>query len=100
MSAAKSLAELKHACEHWKLGDSDGFQRIVAQFLAQLGAYQRDLAFKFEVAESTVSRWARGTARPHKLVQRVIVDKLRETIEQVMAKKTRRAARKREVVQP
>ena len=100
MSVSKlSLLELKHACEHWKIGDSAGFQRIVSQFLDQLGAHQRDLASKFEVAESTISRWARGTARPHRLVQRVIVDKLRATVEAVLAKKTRRSARRREVVE-
>lgn len=88
MSSAKSLVELRRACDHWKVGDSVGFQRIVSSFLDQLGSYQRDLAITFEVSSSTISRWARGTAKPHRLVQRLIIDRLRDAVVQASGKKT------------
>lgn len=49
------------------------FARILQESFTILGLYQRDLARDFEVAESTVSRWAKGTSRPHPQIQRHII---------------------------
>jgi ribosome-binding protein aMBF1 (putative translation factor) len=49
------------------------FARIVQNSFSMLGLYQRDLADDFEVAESTISRWGNGLARPHPQIQRRVV---------------------------
>ena len=64
--------ELKDLCSSWD-GSSDAFAEIVTEALDVLGVYQHDLAREFEVAESTVSRWAHGVARPHPRAQKQIV---------------------------
>lgn len=66
------LTVLKQRCSEWDKS-SEGFARIVAATVQTLGVYQRELASEFEVAESTVSRWANGVARPHPRAQRLIV---------------------------
>ena len=67
-----TVADLKSACSTWD-ESSESFARIVAAALASLGVYQRDLANEFQVAESTVSRWAHGVARPHPRLQKLIL---------------------------
>ena len=66
------LTDLKLLCSQWDKS-SVGFARIVAATVQTLGLYQRELAAEFEVAESTVSRWANGVARPHPRAQKSIV---------------------------
>src|SRR3954447_8589529 len=52
-------SQLLEECTKWQSkGTPESFARIVAEAFETLGAYQRDLADNFEVAESTVSRWA------------------------------------------
>jgi len=70
-----NAADLKNMCRQWDRS-SEGFQRIVAAVVESLGIYQRELADEFQVAESTVSRWAHGVARPHPRLQRLIVASL------------------------
>jgi hypothetical protein len=72
--------ELLAACERFepkRTGDEQkllsDFSLIVQNAFAVLGLYQRDLADDFEVAESTVSRWGHGVARPHPRIQRSVV---------------------------
>lgn len=70
----KTPNQLLDVCLQWQSsGTPESFAGIVAEAFETLGAYQRDLADDFEVAESTVSRWARGIARPHPLIQKQIV---------------------------
>jgi len=66
------LMHLQQLCSKWDKS-SEGFARIVAATVQTLGLYQHELASQFEVAESTVSRWANGVARPHPLAQKSIV---------------------------
>lgn len=66
------LMSLQQLCSKWDRS-SEGFARIVAASVQTLGLYQHELASEFEVAESTVSRWANGVARPHPLAQKLIV---------------------------
>jgi len=47
------------------------FEQRVATFIAQGG--KRVLAAEFEVAESTVERWAGGISRPHQRVRELVV---------------------------
>jgi len=68
-------SKLRAACEAWD-GSSSAFAAIVAESLRSLGLYHRDLAREFQVAESTVSRWASGVARPHPRIQRLVVASL------------------------
>jgi transcriptional regulator with XRE-family HTH domain len=73
------LSELKDVCSRWDKS-SGGFGQIVASTIS-LGLYQRELAAEFEVAESTVSRWARGIARPHPRMQKLIVAAIEKRIQ-------------------
>jgi transcriptional regulator with XRE-family HTH domain len=66
------ISDLKEMCSRWD-GSSEAFAEIVSATIKTLGVYQRDLAAEFEVAVSTVSRWASGTARPHPRFQKLIV---------------------------
>jgi hypothetical protein len=64
--------DLKVLCASWD-GSTEAFRHIVAEALHTLGVYQHELARSFQVADSTVSRWASGVARPHPRLQRLIV---------------------------
>jgi hypothetical protein len=70
--------ELSERCVIWSAKDPDShaFAQIVTAASEVLGTYQRDLANEFEVAESTVSRWSKGIARPHPRIQRQIVQSI------------------------
>jgi hypothetical protein len=63
--------------------DSPLFARIVAN-AGVLSRTQADLATSFEVAESTVSRWAKGTARPHPRIQKFVVSELRRVADRTL----------------
>jgi ribosome-binding protein aMBF1 (putative translation factor) len=65
--------ELAAACSGQRSKDLPDFALIVQNSFDVLGLYQRDLARDFEVAESTVSRWAKGVAKPHPHVQRLVI---------------------------
>lgn len=64
--------ELREYCKEWN-GSREGFSQIVSMAVRSLGLYQRELANEFQVADSTVSRWASGIARPHPRLQKMIV---------------------------
>jgi hypothetical protein len=49
------------------------FATIVAVVIEAFPRMRLMIADEFEVAPSTVDRWARGAARPHPLVQRQVV---------------------------
>ena len=72
--------ELLAACQVFKPKVAVGETRVVSDFaqivqnaFTNLGLYQRDLADDFEVAESTVSRWGSGIAKPHPQIQKRVV---------------------------
>ena len=73
------MLELKESCSKWDKS-SEQFSWIVAAAVGTLGLYQRELAAEFEVAESTVSRWANGVARPHPRLQQLIVSAIEKRI--------------------
>jgi len=66
--------ELKEMCERWDKSPEQ-FAEIVRNSVA-MGVYQRELATEFEVAVSTVSRWASGIAKPHPRMQKLIISAL------------------------
>lgn len=72
--------EFETRCTAWlsdeKNASAEGFAGILAASFEVLGTFQRDLAVEFEVAESTVSRWAKGTARPHPRIQKQVIRSL------------------------
>jgi hypothetical protein len=73
-----SLRQYVQLCEQWEHHPSiELFSRVVAG-ADVLCRNQRELAKEFRVAESTVSRWAKGYARPHPGVQRYVVSTLRK----------------------
>jgi transcriptional regulator with XRE-family HTH domain len=76
------LKELKRVCSEWNQS-SEGFCGIVSATVSA-GLYQRELAAEFEVAESTVSRWSRGIARPHLRMQRLIVAAIEKRIQRAL----------------
>lgn len=73
-------SELLAACKQFEASRSSDtgnrvtvFATIVQNSFGVLGLYQRDLADDFEVAESTVSRWGTGLAKPHPQIQRSVI---------------------------
>src|SRR4051812_31149438 len=73
-----SLRQYLDLCESFEQRPStEHFARIVAG-ADVLSRTQRELAIHFEVAESTVSRWGKGIAKPHPRVQRYVVSELRK----------------------
>jgi predicted transcriptional regulator len=73
-----SLRQYLELCEAWeKHPSTERFSRVVAG-ADVLSRSQKELARQFEVAESTVSRWAKGYARPHLLVQQHVVSSLKK----------------------
>ncbi len=64
--------EITKLCSEWN-GSSESFARVVEAAVRTLGVYQRELANEFQVADSTVSRWANGIARPHPRLQKMIL---------------------------
>lgn len=53
--------------------------RDAVYFYLDDGRSAREMASQFEVMISTVERWARGTAKPHKLLRRQVVEWIRST---------------------
>ncbi len=84
------MSDLKELCSHWDRS-SEAFAEIVAATVKTLGLYQRELAAEFQVAESTVSRWSSGTARPHPRFQEMIVTAIRRRVSNAL-KSTNRAS--------
>jgi len=82
-------AEFETSCNAWlsheKTASAEAFAQILAVSFEVLGTFQRDLAVEFEVAESTVSRWAKGTARPHPRIQKQVI----RSLQRRAAKRTR-----------
>jgi DNA-binding transcriptional regulator YiaG len=84
----EQLIYLKQLCSEWNKS-SEGFARIVAATIQTLGLYQRELASEFEVAESTVSRWANGVARPHPRAQKLIVATIEKRVQNTLRARER-----------
>ena len=82
------LRDLNQLCSEWDKS-SKGFARIVASTIQTLGLYQHELASEFEVAESTVSRWANGVARPHPHAQKLIVAAIEKRIQNALRARER-----------
>ena len=64
--------------------NTEMFSRIVAG-ADVLARNQKELALQFEVAESTISRWAKGYARPHLGVQRYVVSTLKKQVKRTLS---------------
>jgi hypothetical protein len=95
-----TLNEYVQLFSKWEAGPSvDLFSRIVAG-ADVLARSQRELAEQFEVAESTVSRWAKGYARPHPRVQRYVVSTLRKQVLRAMKARTPEALTEEEHAAP
>jgi len=67
-----SLRDLCKQCESFEVSTSD-FASIVRNGLNLLGSLQRDFATEFDVNESTISRWAKGSAKPLPRFQKLVV---------------------------
>lgn len=52
-------------------------QELLTSYLANNPGGERELADKFEVAISTVKRWANGVARPHPRITQQIINHLK-----------------------
>ena len=79
--------EITKLCSEWN-GSSEAFAQVVEAAVRTLGLYQRELANEFQVADSTVSRWANGIARPHPRLQKMILTSIEKR-----ARKTAKAQR-------
>ena len=82
--------EFETNCAAWlnneKNASEEGFAKILAAAFEVLGTFQRDLAAEFEVAESTVSRWAKDTARPHPRIQKQVIRSLQRRAGKLVAR--------------
>lgn len=78
-----TLSNFKQLCEEWKDSDED-FAKIVESACTILGMHRRDLAIEFEVAESTVSRWANGVTCPLPRMQKLIVNYIGKRVGRVI----------------
>ena len=67
-----NATEIVQLCTKWKT-DRTVFPTIVQEGVKYLNISQRELAEDFEVAESTVYRWASGLAVPHPKIQGLVV---------------------------
>jgi transcriptional regulator with XRE-family HTH domain len=85
------ITDLKELCSRWD-HSSEAFSEIVAATVKTLGLYQRELAVQFHVAESTVSRWSSGTARPHPRFQEMIVAAIKRRTTNALKASTRAPA--------
>ncbi len=77
-------------CNAWlseKEPSTEKFSELVGASFQVFGTFQRELAHEFEVAVSTVSRWAKGTARPHPLLQKQIVKSLLRRVKGMTARR-------------
>ena len=63
---------LQQSCKLWK-GDKDDFADIVRMAIEDCEISQTKLADEFQVAQSTVSRWIHGVAKPHPKLQSLVV---------------------------
>jgi len=82
--------QFEAACTAWlsqKESSTETFAVLVDASFQVFGTFQRELAHEFEVAVSTVSRWAKGTARPHPLMQKQIVRALLRRVKGMMARR-------------
>lgn len=77
------LKQFKGLCGSWAQS-SEQFAAIIDSATPVLGLYRKELAAEFEVAESTVSRWATGVAKPHPRVQRMIVASLEKRVSKML----------------
>ena len=86
-----SLRQYFNLCESFEREpNTELFGRIVAG-ADVLSRSQKELAVQFEVAESTVSRWAKGYARPHPRLQKYVVSKLKTQASRAMKAAERHA---------
>jgi ribosome-binding protein aMBF1 (putative translation factor) len=82
--------QFESACSVWltqKETSTEVFAELVEASFQVFGTFQRELAHEFEVAVSTVSRWAKGTARPHPLLQKQIVRSLHRRAKGLIARR-------------
>lgn len=84
------MLDLKELCSNWDRSN-EAFAEIVAATVKTLGLYQRELAAQFQVAESTVSRWSGGIARPHPRFQEMVVSAIQRRVSKAL-KSTNRAS--------
>lgn len=70
--------ELVALCD--RFDDSADFAAVVNGALGLGGVQQSDLANEFEVAVSTISRWAAGSAKPRPRIQRFVVDRIKRLV--------------------
>jgi hypothetical protein len=74
-----TVKQFEQDCFKWLASSrrtARAFSVLVGSSFVALGTVQRELAEEFEVAISTVSRWASGLARPHPRLQKQIVQAL------------------------
>jgi len=87
-----NVEQFETACTAWlsqKESSTEAFAELVGASFQVFGTFQRELASEFEVAVSTISRWSKGTARPHPLLQKQIV---RSLVRRAKGLATRRAS--------
>lgn len=71
------------ACDNWEeeTDTPEQFGMLVDQWLGLTKNGQRRLAAQFDLAISTVSRWRQGKSTPYPMVQDLVVQWLKETVQ-------------------
>lgn len=72
---SNKIQDLITSCDNFS-GDSEEFAAIVAAGLETLDVKQVTFATDFQVAISTISRWAAGKNMPHPAVRSFVVDRI------------------------
>lgn len=65
----------------------DNFAELVMQGLKHTGMSVNDLAREVEVIPSTVCRWCEGAAKPMVGMQKLVISKLRQCVEETHSSK-------------
>ena len=72
---SSKIQSLISSCETFS-GESNDFAAIVRLGLEVLDVTQETFATEFQVAISTISRWAAGKNMPHSAVRSFVVDRI------------------------
>lgn len=61
--------------------DDETFAQVVQYALEFCGIKGTQVAKQFEIDPSTISRWATGRSKPHRLVRPLVVEWIKNTVE-------------------
>ena len=73
-----TLAAYMTALDTANVHDAAQFQELLESGLQLMSLSNEDCARKFDVSQSSVARWRKGTTKPHPVVRGIVFAELRE----------------------